>query len=98
MGELCRATIGYLYTAFASECLPGALSNCYISRLRYLVVMIVYDHALCLRQEIELFWRTKFVWPTWIFLSNRYILLLYGVSCLLQVPLWTTPLVCYTEP
>ncbi|EPT04638.1 hypothetical protein FOMPIDRAFT_1045911 [Fomitopsis schrenkii] len=57
-------------------------------------MMIVYDHALCLRQEIELFWRTKFVWPTWIFLSNRYILLLYGVSCLLQVPLWTTPLGC----
>lgn len=56
-------------------------------------MMIFYDYALCLGQEIDLFWRAKFVWPTWIFLSNRYVLLLYGVSCILQVPLWTTPTV-----
>lgn len=62
-----------------------------------IVVTIFYDHALCLRQEIDLFWRAKFVLPTWIYLSNRYILLLYGISCLLQVPLWTTPLVCYVN-
>ena len=60
--------------------------------------MIFYDYALCLEHEIDLFWRAKFVWPTWIFLANRYVLLSYGIGCVLQVPLWTTPMVSPLNP
>lgn len=87
-----RISIGYLYAAFAGGYDLRSSKSLYILSV-CLVVMIFYDHALCLEQEIELFWRATFVWPTWIFLANRYILLLYGVSCILQAPRWTTPTV-----
>lgn len=86
--------IASLYAAFASEYSCPEQYALYSTRLK---VIIFYDYALCLEQEIELFWRAKFLWPTWIFLLNRYVLVLYGVSCLLQIPRWTTPTVCYAD-
>ncbi|TFY60211.1 hypothetical protein EVJ58_g5297 [Rhodofomes roseus] len=56
-------------------------------------MMILYEHVLGLGQEIDLFWRKKLFGPALIFLANRYVLLVYGVGYLLQVPLWTTPTV-----
>ncbi|KAH9840588.1 uncharacterized protein C8Q71DRAFT_740174 [Rhodofomes roseus] len=56
--------------------------------------MILYEHVLGLGQEIDLFWRKKLFGPALIFLANRYVLLVYGVGYLLQVPLWTTPTGC----
>ncbi|EPS97895.1 hypothetical protein FOMPIDRAFT_1127493, partial [Fomitopsis schrenkii] len=51
--------------------------------------IIFYDYALGIDEEVELFWRMPFLGPTWVFLANRYSLLVYGVACLLQVPTWT---------
>ena len=93
-----RSAIGYLYTAFASECPVRCMAVIPHIPTLGLAVMIFYDYALCLEHEIDLFWRAKFVWPTWIFLANRYVLLLYGIGCVLQVPLWTTPMVSSLNP
>lgn len=55
--------------------------------------MIFYDYALGIGEEVGLFWPMPVLGPAWIFLANRYSLLVYGVACLLQVPRWTTSLV-----
>ncbi|EPS97891.1 hypothetical protein FOMPIDRAFT_1051965 [Fomitopsis schrenkii] len=39
-------------------------------------MMIFYDYALGIDEEVELFWHMPFLQgPTWIFLANRYSLL-----------------------
>jgi len=57
-------------------------------------VIIFYDHLLYLDQEVSLFWRKKLFTSSVIFILNRYFLLVYGVICLLQIPLWTTAMGC----
>ncbi|KZT72963.1 hypothetical protein DAEQUDRAFT_722602 [Daedalea quercina L-15889] len=57
-------------------------------------MVIFYDYVLCIEQEINLFWRKKIFGAPLIFLANRYTLLMYGVGCALQVPLWTRPMAC----
>lgn len=42
-------------------------------------MLILYDHALTLQQEITLFWTRRFTVVTVLFFVNRYMTLCYGV-------------------
>ncbi|KAH9840577.1 uncharacterized protein C8Q71DRAFT_721107 [Rhodofomes roseus] len=59
-------------------------------------MMICYDYVLCLGHEVELFWNKKVLGSSVIFFANRYSLLVYGLSCFLQVHLSTTSMSCKT--
>lgn len=47
--------------------------------------LVVYDYILTLKYEIDLLWRQKWSTAAWIFVLNRYLLLVYAVFALAPV-------------
>ncbi|KAF7789250.1 hypothetical protein EIP86_000191 [Pleurotus ostreatoroseus] len=51
-----------------------------VNRATYATVaLVVYEHLITLRREIEMMWGTKWSMSRCLFMANRYILLLYAI-------------------
>ena len=46
---------------------------------RALPVLILYEHLITADREIDLFWKPKFSGAAALFLTNRYLILVYSV-------------------
>ena len=49
---------------------------------RALPVLIFYEHLITADREIDLFWKHKFSAPAALFLTNRYLMLVYSALLL----------------
>lgn len=68
--------------------LPGIVSE-YILPL----AMIFHEHMMTISQEVRYVWSQRLTGATIIFLLNRYMVLIFGVTIILQTVAWDTPLV-----
>ena len=53
------------------------------SRILYTTALVIYEHLVLLKYDIEFLWRRKWSAVTWIFVFNRYLLLatvLFSIS------------------
>ncbi|KAH9838311.1 uncharacterized protein C8Q71DRAFT_750405 [Rhodofomes roseus] len=56
--------------------------------------MIFHEHTVTIAQEIRYVWGTRLTGATIIFLLNRYMVLILGITIVLQTVAWDTPLSC----
>lgn len=66
--------------------------------LIYVLALVGYEHLVTLRYEIDFLWKRKWSSATWIFLTNRYLML---VRVIFQssptLPKVCSPLYCIAE-
>ncbi|KZT73045.1 hypothetical protein DAEQUDRAFT_504178 [Daedalea quercina L-15889] len=76
----------------------GALTECYNFSFANTccqlaaATMIFHEHMMTIAQEIRYVWGQRLTGATVIFLLNRYMVLLLGVTIILQTVAWDTPL------
>ena len=49
----------------------------HIADTRVLLVLVFFEHLITADREIDLFWKNKFSVPAALFLTNRYLILVY---------------------
>lgn len=57
------------------------------------LAMIFHEHMMTISQEVRYVWGQRLTGATIIFLLNRYMVLILGVTIILQTVAWDTPLV-----
>ena len=57
--------------------------------------MIFHEHMMTISQEVRYVWGQRLTVATMIFLLNRYMVLILGITIILQTVDWDTPLVSY---
>lgn len=57
-------------------------------------VLVLLEHIATFPQEFQIYWRRKLTGVTYIFLINRYLLLLFAFITLSSLNPWPTPLSC----
>ena len=58
--------------------------------------MIFHEHMTTISQEVRFVWGQRLTGATFIFLLNRYMVLILGITIILQTVAWDTPLVSST--
>jgi len=56
--------------------------------------MIFHEHMITIAQEVRYVWSQRLTGATLIFLLNRYVVLILGITIILQTVPWDTPLSC----
>ena len=51
---------------------------------RALPVLVFFEHIITVDREIDLFWKHKFSVPAALFLTNRYLILVYSALILVR--------------
>ena len=57
------------------------------------LAMIFHEHMMTISQEVRYVWGQRLTGATMIFLLNRYMVLILGITIILQTVAWDTPLV-----
>ena len=62
-----------------------------------ILAMIFHEHMMTISQEVRYVWGQRLTVATMIFLLNRYMVLILGITIILQTVDWDTPLVsCFS--
>lgn len=71
-----RQALGCISVALTSE---SKISLCYISFTMSLAALAVYELLITIGGEVEFVWKRKRTFGSWLFIINRYLLLVYTI-------------------